>query len=71
MPATSKSSLPAPRNNWEEINAKRADRKAAFIRDAAARIVAADLQRDKSTLLEQDVDVAEMLADILTERGYL
>lgn len=73
MPATSKSSLPAPRNNWEEINAKRADRKAAFIRDAALAIFPHELETTYKykEAAEQAVRSAEALAAELVENGYL
>lgn len=73
MSATSKSSLPAPRNNWVEINAKRADRKAAFIRETAARFYAALIASGRSIAegAELPISCAEDLAHALENKGYL
>ena len=74
MPATSKSSLPAPRNNWVEINAKRADRKVAFIRETAARFYAALIASGRSLPAngsDLPISCAEDLAHALENKGYL
>lgn len=67
MPATGKSSLPFPHNYEEEIRDKRAERKAAFIRETAVRFATA---RD-NLMYSKVVDDAEMLAKELEDRGYL
>ena len=70
MPATGKSSLPAPHNYEEESRAKRAERKAAFIRETALRFATADFTRDK-VMYPTIIDCAVRFANALEEKGYL
>lgn len=73
MPATTIASLPAPCNYEVKINAKRADRKAAFIRDAALAIFPHELATTYKykEAAEQAVRSAEALAAELEKNGYL
>lgn len=74
MPATSKSSLPVPRNVEEEISAKRAEMKAAFIRETSAKVLVELMAiNPKSPAISAviSVDAAELLAKTLENKGYL
>lgn len=74
MSATSKSSLPAPRNYEEETSAKRAEMKAAFIRETSAKVLVEMIAinpRSPSISAVISVDAAELLAKTLANKGYL
>jgi len=73
MPATGKSSLPAPHNYEEESRAKRAERKAAFIRETSRQIYINLLNKtaEYKTAAGVAAICAGTLAKELEERGYL